>query len=86
MFLFSARFGRKKIMVIFSMLSIITGLGAAYAPDYWSFTIIRFVISFSLHVTFLCAFVICKYYSDKNFSGNMGWILICSYVDLYVTD
>ncbi|KAL4702081.1 hypothetical protein ACJJTC_002280 [Scirpophaga incertulas] len=54
----SDRFGRKNPMLVAVILQITMGIGAAFAPSYWTFTIIRFFIGMSVGGTMVIGFVI----------------------------
>ena len=55
------RYGRKTILLIFSFMHLITAIMGGFTPGYWSFTIIRFLLSLSAHIALLCGFVIGKH-------------------------
>lgn len=40
------------------MLQLVSGVGAAYVPDYWSFTFLRFLVGASVGGTMVVSFVI----------------------------
>ncbi|KAL0880249.1 hypothetical protein ABMA27_002706 [Loxostege sticticalis] len=54
----SDRFGRKKPLLLGVVLQVSMGVGAAYAPDYWTFTILRFIVGMSVGGTMVTGFVI----------------------------
>ncbi|KAL0880251.1 hypothetical protein ABMA27_002708 [Loxostege sticticalis] len=42
------RFGRRKPLLIIVIIQLATGIVAAFAPDYWSFTVLRFLLGTSI--------------------------------------
>ncbi|CAH1636432.1 unnamed protein product [Spodoptera littoralis] len=54
----SDRFGRKCPLLVAVVMQIACGVGAAFVPDYWSFTFLRFVIGMSVGGTMVTGFVI----------------------------
>lgn len=45
---FDLRFGRKPILIACVIIEVLTGLMTSFLPDYWSFTIIRMILGFSI--------------------------------------
>lgn len=45
---FGLRFGRKPILIACVIIEVLTGLMTSFLPDYWSFTIIRMILGFSI--------------------------------------
>ena len=41
------RFGRKKFLILATVMEILANLGAALAPDIYSFTVFRFMVAVS---------------------------------------
>lgn len=52
------RFGRKKPLLLGVVMQVCMGIGAAYARDYWTFTILRFFVGMSVGGTMVTGFVI----------------------------
>ncbi|KAL0880250.1 hypothetical protein ABMA27_002707 [Loxostege sticticalis] len=42
------RFGRRKPLLLVVIIQLATGIAAAFAPDYWSFTVLRFLLGTSV--------------------------------------
>lgn len=45
-------------MLLGVVMQVSMGIGAAYAPDYWTFTILRFIVGMSVGGTMVTGFVI----------------------------
>ncbi|XP_013395182.1 organic cation transporter protein isoform X3 [Lingula anatina] len=54
----SDRFGRKRLMFISQIIQVMSGIGLAFAPEYITFTILRFMLGAAHSGVFLPAFVI----------------------------
>ncbi|XP_063534941.1 organic cation transporter protein-like [Cydia strobilella] len=54
----SDRYGRKKAMISSVVLEVFMGVIASFVPDYWSFTIIRMILGFSIGGVMVVGFVI----------------------------
>ena len=50
----SDRFGRRKIIMLTMYAHTILGVGVAFAPNYISFVIMRFLLGFFIEVSFQC--------------------------------
>lgn len=48
LFNFDLRFGRRPILIACVIIEVLTGLMTSFLPDYWSFTIIRMILGFSI--------------------------------------
>ncbi|KAJ2951120.1 hypothetical protein O0L34_g5508 [Tuta absoluta] len=58
----SDRFGRRKTLIVCVIMEVFTGLMASFLPDYWSFTIVRAILGFSLGGIMVIGFVIVMEY------------------------
>lgn len=56
----SDRCGRKIIFFISLVIQVVAGLLAAFAPEFWSFTILRAIVGATTSGVFLVAYVIGK--------------------------
>ncbi|CAG5027893.1 unnamed protein product [Parnassius apollo] len=54
----SDRFGRKKPLLAAIVIQVTMGISAAYIPDYWGFTFVRFLVGISVGGTMVIGFVI----------------------------
>lgn len=54
----SDRYGRKPTFFIALVVQVVFGLIAAFAPEYWSFTITRLIVGATTQGVFLVAYVI----------------------------
>lgn len=54
----SDRFGRKNPLLVAVVIQVTMGITAAYVPDYWSFTFVRFLVGMSVGGTMVTSFVI----------------------------
>ncbi|CAK1585507.1 unnamed protein product [Parnassius mnemosyne] len=58
----SDRFGRKKPFLVAIVIQVIMGISAAYIPDFWAFTFVRFLIGVSVGGTMVIGFVLVMEY------------------------
>ncbi|XP_061378462.1 organic cation transporter protein-like [Danaus plexippus] len=82
----SDRFGRKKPMLFAVLLQVSSGVAAAFAPDYWSFSLLRFIVGMSVGGTMVVGFVIIMEYVGAKYRDiisalyqapfNMGHMLL----------
>ncbi|XP_075975241.1 organic cation transporter protein-like [Anticarsia gemmatalis] len=54
----SDKYGRRPTLIISVVTEIITGVMASFLPDYWSFTIVRMILGFSVGGIMVITFVI----------------------------
>ncbi|CAH1776013.1 unnamed protein product [Owenia fusiformis] len=54
----SDRFGRKPVLLVAIVLTVICGTGAAFAPEYWSFVLLRAVVASGAAGSSIVAFVL----------------------------
>ncbi|CAH2238401.1 organic cation transporter-like protein [Pararge aegeria] len=54
----SDRFGRKKPLLLAVVIQVSMGITAAYVPEFWTFTFIRFLVGMSVGGTMVTGFVI----------------------------
>lgn len=59
--LFFFRFGRKIIFFASLVIQVVSGLIAALAPEFWTFTLTRAVVGATTSGVFLVAYVIGQY-------------------------
>lgn len=57
MFFSIFRFGRKKPLLVAVVIQVSMGVVAAYVPDFWTFTFVRFLIGMSVGGTMVTGFV-----------------------------
>ncbi|CAH0719944.1 unnamed protein product, partial [Brenthis ino] len=53
----SDRFGRKKPLLVAVVIQVLMGIIAAYVPEFWTFTFVRFLIGMSVGGTMVTGFV-----------------------------
>ncbi|XP_069357860.1 organic cation transporter protein-like isoform X1 [Maniola hyperantus] len=58
----SDRYGRKKVLLVSAVLQMFTGVVAAFMPDFWSFTIIRFILGLAVGGVMVAGFVLIMEY------------------------
>ncbi|XP_046963293.1 organic cation transporter protein-like [Vanessa cardui] len=49
----SDRFGRRKAIISSSVLNIVSMIPTSFAPDYWTFTVLRFIVGFASGGSFI---------------------------------
>lgn len=55
---FSLSFGRKYPMLVAVVIQVVAGVSAAYIPEFWTFTFMRFLVGMSVGGTMVTGFVI----------------------------
>ncbi|XP_059057476.1 organic cation transporter-like protein isoform X2 [Achroia grisella] len=58
----SDRFGRRTPLLVAVVLQVTMGIGAAFMPEYWTFTLVRFLIGASVGGTMVVGFVVVMEY------------------------
>lgn len=56
------RYGRKPTLITAVTLEVFTGIMASFLPDFWSFTIVRMILGFSVGGVLVIGFVIIMEY------------------------
>lgn len=55
---FSLSFGRKYPLLVAVVIQVVAGISAAYIPEFWTFTFVRFLVGMSVGGTMVTGFVI----------------------------
>lgn len=58
----NSRYGRRPTLIVSVILNLFTGLMTAFLPDFWSFTILRMIMGFSIGGVQIIGFVIVMEY------------------------
>lgn len=83
------RFGRKKPLLVAVLLQLTAGVVAAYIPEYWTFTFMRFLVGLSVGGTMVTSFVIVMEFVGTQYRDtisalyqvpfNMGHMLLAAF-------
>lgn len=83
------RYGRKNPLLVAVVIQLSAGVAAAYVPDYWTFTFLRFLVGMSVGGTMVTSFVIVMEFVGTKYRDtisalyqvpfNMGHILLAVY-------
>ncbi|XP_071528745.1 organic cation transporter protein-like [Panulirus ornatus] len=81
----SDRYGRKPVFLSALLLMVVVGLGQAIIPEYYTFTIFRFVLGSSLQGVFLVAYVMALELVGKSWRVLVGVLAQAFYTVGYFT-
>ena len=65
------RFGRRRTMLVASVIQIVASIAAAFSVNYIMFIFLRFLVAFSVSGVFECGFVLGKKISQRAFQQNL---------------